>query len=131
MTTILPSWNAVRIDVSQYVDPAFLARCGGKLYQVCLFDASQHTFCCEITPSYWMLPIDLVPETYPDDEQESDALSTDLLLEICHMDAFYMHCSAVERLEARPILLDIDPEDIPADRGESDAIETYHGNPLF
>lgn len=127
-----PEWRAVKIDVSQYCEPEFLARCGGKVYQVSLYDSTARTFCCEITPSFCLIPVDLVPETYPETDDAREDLACELLdaLNEC-CECFYVHCSTVERMESLPVPVDIDTDDLPEDGGEADAIEAYHSSPLF
>jgi hypothetical protein len=71
---------------------------------VYLFDRNERTFCCEMTPSYWLIhlydEVVLTPEA--DDalgECEKDAIYQEY--EYCGGDNIYVHCHTIEaRIEA-------------------------------
>ena len=133
---IPPNWTAVKIDESRDCDPEFLKRCGGKCYQIYLYDANCVTYCCEVTPSYCMIPTDLVAEKYPEDDGEREALYEELREVLSQIDGVsYMHCHYVDGMldEAKHALqLSVDPEDWETElRGEDEAREEYQGCPVF
>jgi hypothetical protein len=123
-------WTAVRVDETGHCSDDFVASCGGKVYQVYLFDANEVTYCCSTTPAYCLYPVAVTPETYPEDEGVRESLF-EKLLEAMHgaPDVSYMDCSMIDRL----------PEEdkagmmrwLRADDGEDEAIEFYQGNPDF
>ena len=132
-----PKWTAVRIDESQHCGEEFLERCGGKVYAVYLVDMNSVTYCCEITPSYCMIPIDLVAGEYPDDEASREKLYEELQQAMWETDMVsYMHCRSVDRLPAESkwsIELQLDEEEWREDplRCEDNAREVYTGCPAF
>jgi len=131
-----PNWIAVKIDESEHCDREFLARCGGKVFQIYLVDTSIQTHCCELTPSYGMVPIDLVAESYPDDEQARETLYEDLMDASNVAEFCYRHCRHVDRLpddHKVDLGLALDPEDWQddPDRGEDFAREEYQGGQRF
>lgn len=102
METIRPKYRLVAIDESHHCSADFLARCGGKLWATYLVNVAEVTYCCELTPSYYLVPIELVPLTMPgdSDEEAHEALCTDLMEALTNTDPIYMHCSAIDRLPA-------------------------------
>jgi hypothetical protein len=57
----------------------------GRIFTVCLYDASECTHCCEITPSHWLVPLyhtteKPIPEEVQDQIDEAD------------LEPFYVHC---------------------------------------
>ena len=121
-----PQWTAVRVDVSRHCNPEFLGRCGGKVYQVYLYNAHSVTHCCEITPSYELIPVDLVAEDYPEDAETREALYEELREVACADgdNVTYMHCRGIDAL----------PDDVKRTLhapNEDDAVEAYQGSPCF
>jgi hypothetical protein len=132
---IPPKWTAVRIDESQHCSEGFLERCGGKVYGIYLADLNSVTYCCEITPSYCLIPVDLVAEEYPEEEDGREALYCELLENLGY-DAVYMHCRDVDKMSddnRSELSISLDEEDWRDDpeRGEDEAFEHYHGCPAF
>lgn len=130
-----PNWVAVRIDESQYCDPAFLERCGGKCYGVYLVDTNSVTYCCSTTPAYCLYLVDTVCEETPDDPIASDKLMTELM-EVTQESpqVMYVDLSVVDRLSDENKA----PQDTPdeweedgEDRGFEDVREAYCGCPSF
>jgi hypothetical protein len=93
----------------------------GKLTGIYIYDDDERTFCCEMTPSFWLEFIMTVPENHIEDEDERAQLHEDILdAEIRGGDAsHYRHCRCVEKLN-------------PTALGEfetmDDAREYAHGN---
>lgn len=78
MTT--PHWYIYRQDATQYWDdPDLVARSGGTIYGMYLFDNNRHVHCCEITPSYEMEFLESVPKSRPEDECLADRLDMDVM----------------------------------------------------
>ena len=133
-----PEWHAVKIDESDGCGAEFLKRCGGKCYQIYLIDMSTRTHLCEFTPSYCMIPVELVAETYPEDDGVREDLYEELrtvFYECCN-DVSYMHCHDIEQLPAEDKHdLEIkfpSPEDWSGDdRGAEAVLEYYQGNPIW
>ncbi len=115
-------YRVVKIDESQYItDEDLLRRAGGKIYSVYIYNDGEATHLCEFTPSYWLHEVDVVPEQWPD-YNDDDRLYDDLL--DCRNDEYgiYVHCHQVDKLKS-------------AELGEfesmEDAVEYYQGNPLY
>ena len=126
----LRTFYAVRLDESYAVcDPTLLARCGGKLWTVYVYDAGEVTHLCEFTPSYWLEEIENIPEQWPDMEQDFghalDCLTSDLLE--CASDEYgiYVHCHEIDRLPVE--------QRVPLGEFESmdEAREYYQGSPRW
>lgn len=138
---ITPRWHAVKIDESRFCSPDFLERCGGGVFQVYLVNLAEVTYCCEITPSYCLIPVDLVAKEYPDEdvpggEERRNALYEELLEVNNQADVQYMHCSDFDRTVPAEDRHDLTPrldlEDLEdGDTGEDVARENYQGNPVW
>lgn len=90
-------WEIVAIDETQYWHEDIVAK-AGKLYGIYLFDASRHTYCCELTPSYEVYFIETVYTKATDDE--------DLNMKVLEADAqsgptCYFHCRVIDRMRPK------------------------------
>jgi hypothetical protein len=67
---------------------------------VYLFDSNQRTFCCEMTPSYWLIhlydEVVLTPEADELDEFEKDAIYQKY--EYCGGEDIYVHCHTIDAM---------------------------------
>ena len=127
-TKIPRKWTAVAVDLSMHCQADFLARCGGKVFEVYLFDANELTYCCSVTPSYCLYSMGLIPETYPEDETVREQLCEELLEGDHDSDVAYMDCVFIDRLgDDRKALVGR----LEADADEDAAREVYQGTPSF
>lgn len=132
---ITPNWIAVRIDESEFCDPDFLARCGGKVWGVYLVDTNSVTHCCEPTASYCLTLVDTVCEATPEDPEKSDRLMTELME--CTQESpqvAYVHCSVLDSFPEGDKATQPVPEDWAEDgedRGFEEVREGYCGTPDF
>jgi hypothetical protein len=129
-----PDWWCVSLDETSHwriaeEDQPFIE----KMLGIYIFDRAQHTYCCELTPSYFLCYIGdvavLKPGT-PDDVRERIAETYECLNQ---GDDCYMHVRHVEALPADQKrqygnVADWEDED---DRGEAHVREHYLGNPVF
>lgn len=83
----------VVIDESQYWKEDILKACGGKIETVYMYDASEATRCCEITPSYYLIPLYYVPAVHVSDEIHAELIDT-----FSNEEPMYVHCSDVDKL---------------------------------
>jgi hypothetical protein len=60
-----------------------------------MYDANQHTYACEITPSYWLKPLYHFAEKEISDEMWEN------LQEVNDEDAGYYHVSYIDKLETQ------------------------------
>ena len=123
-------WTAVRVDETRHCGEEFVARCGGKVHQVYLFDANEVTYCCSLTPSYALYPVEVVAEEYPEEEGAREALFADLL-EAMHgtESVCYYDCGVINRISEENKVSQM--RGLAADADEDDALEFYQGNPDF
>ncbi len=62
---------ACKIDISQYVtDEKLLEKCGGKLFYSGFFNDSVDIHICSFTPHVYVDVVGIVPESFPDDDDE-------------------------------------------------------------
>ena len=121
-------WTAVRVDETRHCGEEFVTRCGGKVFQVYLFDANERTYCCCVTPSYALYPIEVVAGKYPESDEAQQALFEELL-EVGHgAEMAYMDCSMIDRLDAES---KVEQTGLDNDASEDDVREHYHGCPDF
>ena len=69
----------------------------GKINRVYLFDSNQHTYCCEMTPSYTLIPLAsfAVSENEVSEEMYEELLKGDSL----NSEIMYMHVSSVDKMK--------------------------------
>jgi hypothetical protein len=138
MEKILPKIGAVRIDETQYWSDDVQEKVD-KIYGVYLFDKNQHTHLCELTPSYclWYMGFAVYADGLDADELcelEDDMRSNDYSEPVT-----YMHCSAVDKMDAENFDWDfnVDHENYDYDDEDSyrdmidDMMEAYSGNPTW
>ena len=83
-------WYAVRVDETGHCEPEFVARCGGKVWTVYIYNRNESNYCCEMTPSFCLYEIECQPETWPEDERDKDRLAEELL-ECVEYEVRYYH----------------------------------------
>jgi len=86
-------FNLVALEETQHWDPEITNKTG-RIFTVYAYNPEEATNCCEITPSYYLIPVDFFCEnTLSDSLQESVyrewAIATD---------PFYAHCSTIDRM---------------------------------
>ena len=119
----------VKFDVTHFWNEEFRNEYNtGGITDYCLYDANEITHCCEITPSYWIIPVHTETENFISDDGFSE-----LLINNDH-DPLYVHCSDVEKLpsEDQPELdFEYKTEEEKAERME-EIEELFHCNaPYF
>lgn len=133
---------AILIEVTQYVNEDLVEK-WGKFYEVCLFNRKSYTYCCSMSPSYWLESIEYIigPEKYPEDEVEKEELYN-LLEEFQHDDHLNSHygsyydVSYIERLMKEDptcfvIQADYKTKEPYQYEDMDEAVEDYRGNPDF
>jgi len=93
--TIAPEICIAYIDESEHItDPELLARTG-RWWGVYLYNRKEATYCCEVTPSYWLELVGYYVEREIDDvtqEELLDILAQDMQESAGH----YYHCHHVD-----------------------------------
>ena len=149
-TQIIPEWYAYRRDVSEYYTEseegrALLERCGGKIYEIYVFDFRRHVHCCELTPSYELWYVESIPGgEEPEGQYDQDLYEAlrEANLESPHV--IYVHTYAIdvkgdnaEDLELpaewwNDLLEDNDGDEEAAYmQAVDDAVEAYTANPIW
>lgn len=97
---------AIELDQTQYWTEEATQYCD-KIMTVYYYNASQHTYCCEITPSYWLTPVYSYPifkkEIYdlPDKEFEKieDKVKSILMQGDADNEGGYYHVHDINSVE--------------------------------
>lgn len=104
MDSVLPEWRAVSFDHTRFFniqeeDKPFIE----KILGVYFYDATERTFCCEITPSRFLhflyYTVHMVLDT---PEEVANRISERYEFERDEEGGFYMHCSAADSLPFIP-----------------------------
>lgn len=85
------NFHLVAIDNTKYWRDDIQKACG-KITTVYYYDKGQHTYCCELTPSYYLIPLYAFAEN-----EISDEVYDDLMLGIASEDPGYEHVSSVDK----------------------------------
>lgn len=134
------TYYAVRLDESHAVcEPDLLARCGGRLWTVYVYNADEVTHLCESTPSYWLEEMENIPDVgtaeflvnyaaMSDDDREQ----LDEALRECANDerGIYVHA---HEIEAVPLGTDGTARKVRLGEFDSmdEAREAYQGSPVW
>jgi hypothetical protein len=132
---------AIKMDITSNIREDIAERFG-KIYQVFLFNRNEYTYCCSLSPSYWLETVGFqINEKFEgqfDDEGVFEEVG-DLEIEFEHCEhehGYYYDVYYVERLMKE----DPDCFRVMKDWGESapyqyetmnDAVEDYRANPEF
>jgi len=122
-----PEFRYVRIDETKFWNEKLLAELGigTKIIATYIFDASERTFCCELTPSYHLLyaGTELQPGRKLTDEEWEHYDMVIREAECENENDHYRHCHSVK-----------DSHPVPEAHGSpyetiEDVIEEYQGSP--
>lgn len=92
-------FKVVRIDETDMWSEEIQKR-ASKLTGVYIYNNDEQTYCCELTPSFWLEFIHTEPKNYPEDEQDREQLLDEL--ETTDSDiSHYRHVRDVERLNPK------------------------------
>ena len=120
------NFTVVALDESgDWTCPELIERSGGAIYTLYAYDPEERTHACELTPSYWLVPFDCVPNLYPSDDGDWESLYDELQLGfIDGCDATYVHCQRIDGLEDKFRHTEEFEDDFTLD----DATEEFRGN---
>jgi hypothetical protein len=123
---IKPDFRYVKIDETQHWNESFIRALGTgtKLIATYVYDASEVTHCCELTPSHFLMYVgtEIEPgrelsdsewETYEEQVRESEFQ--------CDND-HYRHCRSIK--DSHPV-----PERARGYESLEDVVEEFHANP--
>lgn len=104
---IRPNWCFIRLKETSYWNlPEHLRPFVADIYGIYAFDRNSHTYCCEITPSYWLWHIAndwRHTQAWSDlSDRKRDEVSEEIESVIRHAEAddssHYQHAANVDRL---------------------------------
>jgi len=90
-------YKVIAIEQTEFWDTK-IQKEAGKLFQVCMFNTDEVTYCCEIIPSYYLIPLYTYCENKVKDITNRDILEYDSL------ESFYMHTSRVNKYRCNDIM---------------------------
>lgn len=105
--------KSVMIDETEYWSEE-IQKAAGKVYQYYIFNPAEVTYCCEITPSYTLIPVYFETENRIDEDTFHEMVCANL-----PSPDFYMHCREVDKI-AKEVPQEFDDMD--------EASEYYFGN---
>ncbi len=122
----MKNFTVVAIDETlDWNQPALVEQAGGTLFTLYAFNPQEVTHCCELTPSYRLVPFDVVPSVYPEGEKEWELMYDTLQDGLNHgCEAGYFHCSRIDNL---PDLFK-HTEEFDETETLDDALEHFRGN---
>jgi len=86
----------VKIEETDFLSDSAKAECG-RYWTVYLYDADEGTYCCEITPSYWLEAVFFETENMIDDDLHGD------LQQGLYDSSHYRHCRDAKRLPTQTV----------------------------
>jgi len=112
-------------ESSEWTQPELVERAGGTIYTLYAFDPKEQTNVCEMTPSYWLMPFDVVPSRYPSDDYEREKMYDDLQLGYLDgCEGTYVHCHRIDSLDDKFK----HSEEFDDSDSLDDALEHFRGN---
>lgn len=91
---MLTDFKVVLIDETEYWHED-IAKKAKKIWKVYFYDASEQTHCCELTPSYWLLPVTCTWDAENLDERTVDIITAEDTQDVSGR---YFHCSIIDQL---------------------------------
>lgn len=90
------NFRVVAIDETHsFTDENLVKQCG-KLSTVYFYDANERTHCCEITPSYYLMPLYIIAENEISDEIDEELMNIHWKY---NTNPIYMHCHVVDDMK--------------------------------
>ena len=86
----------VKIEETDFLSDSAKAKCG-RYWTIYLYDADEGTYCCEITPSYWLEAVFFETENMIDDDLHGD------LQQGLYDSSHYRHCRDAKRLPTQTV----------------------------
>ena len=86
----------VKIEETDFLSDSAKAECG-RYWTIYLYDADEGTYCCEITPSYWLEAVFFETENMIDDDLHGD------LQQGLYDSSHYRHCWDAKRLPTQTV----------------------------
>jgi len=116
-------FNLVALEETQYWNPEIIQKTG-RIFTAYAYTPDEATHCCEITPSYYLIPVDFFTEKEIDDEFQGELLGDwRAATEPC-----YVHCSSIDRMPEKIDGFLVKHEDANDFEDEEEAIDYFGGN---
>jgi len=102
---IKPDWHYVRRDETEYWGDCDAKRLGGKLIATYAFDKNSVTYCCSLTPAYWMVYLGTHAEPSRElTEDEWEQVHNDITESDTQECSGYFNCGDVDyHMNAQPL----------------------------
>lgn len=124
-TEIAPNWRVLRLNESEHCNPEFLARCGGKLWGVYVYDSNSVFHYCSPEKLYQLHLVYFTAETSPDDDEAAEALENELIeATFGCSDSDLVGASFIDSLPAT----EWEDLNLDSDATDDDAREAAHAN---
>lgn len=94
----IEAWNIRFEETPEWNFPGHLAPHVAKVWTVFLFDRNQQTHYCEITPSYWLMPLYTYAEFVGDPEDRVKDEIGEIILSNQDYEGGYCHCHTIDPL---------------------------------
>ncbi len=75
-----------------------IAKACGRIYGVYFYNKNEHTYCCELAPSYSLIPLYSYSENEIKDGMAEELINGDALCS----NVIYVHVSQVDKLKTQP-----------------------------
>jgi hypothetical protein len=133
-----PEWRYVKMDETQFWDPDCPARLLGKrLVATYAYNKGSHTYCCSLTPAYWLVYLGTEYNSEAElSEEEKELIDSSIRESETEDQSGYWNCSDIDRLVSHPLPypINVDREDFPQEREydrkvEEDIRESFYANP--
>lgn len=116
---IKPDWRYVKIDETKNWDETSPARMfGKKLVATYAYNKNSVTYCCSLTPAYWMLYLGTEAQCDKELTDEQWESINDNIQESEYNDqSGYYNCSCIDAMESNPLpySIDVDRNDFSDD----------------
>lgn len=133
---VKPDWQYIKRDETEHWGDKAKAL-GQKFVATYAFDKNSVTYCCSLTPAYWLVYLGTDAEPNGELSEEQNEELQDMILEADSEESSgYYDCSYIDSKESHPVPcnIDVDREDFDSDEAFTRAVEdnireSYHANP--
>lgn len=84
-------FHVIKIDETRFFNDEKLVKAAGKIFVIYMYDKNERTYCCELTPSYYLIPLYNYSENWLEDDLNDELMNLEHL-----NDVMYVHCSDID-----------------------------------
>lgn len=106
--------KAVAIDETKHWNLGDLAQHVLRIETVFVYDATAAVYCCELTPSFELWPVETRAILADDVDEETRDTIDDIMMTNASHDVEYHHVRTIDKLASVPVTRAADCEDMPA-----------------